>query len=171
MKAYLIFALILIGISLFCGIVVISIGIGSLFPQINQIAKPIVCGSDVMEVKQHVYHYRPGETSWTINAYCVDSTTGVKKDVTGLVQLVAGMIYSVIPLITLIILSIIFRDKGDKTQNEYVSSPGLGSVQPYEHTESNGMKEKLEKLKQLRESNLITEEDYQKKKDEILSRM
>jgi hypothetical protein len=95
--------LVVLGISLFFGFVVIA-GLGSFFPALNQVAKPIVCGSDVMQVDQHVYSYKPGSTSYTITVYCVDGTTGVKKDVTNLAQLVIGLISSGTLFVPLIFL-------------------------------------------------------------------
>jgi hypothetical protein len=106
MKNTLYTILFILGVSLFCGIIVISIGFGSIFTQLNLVSEPVVCGSDNLDVVQHVNHYRPGETSWTISAYCVDSK-GVKKDVTGLVQVVTELIYSLIPLV--IITGLMFK--------------------------------------------------------------
>ena len=88
--------LIILGSSLFSGFVVFAGGLGSFFPSLNQIAKPIVCGSDVMQVEQHVYSYKPGSTSYTITVYCINDTTGAQKDVTNQTQLVTGLIYSAI---------------------------------------------------------------------------
>jgi hypothetical protein len=171
MKSYLLGALVMLGISLFCGVIVISIGFGSFFPQMNQVAKPIVCGSNDMQVVQHVYSYRPGETSWTVTAYCVDAVTGAKTDVTGLTQFAAGAIYSVVPLVVLILLNIRFRDKATNAPEGDSSQPEHVVEDPYENKGSAGMAGKLEKLKELRESNLITEDDYQKKKNKILDNL
>ncbi len=101
--------LIILGSSLFCGFVVIAGGLGSFFPPLNQVAKPFVCGSDVMQVEQHVYSYKPGSTSYTITVYCVDGTTGAKKDVTNQAQSIIGLISSAIlfvPFLFLVFLGI-----------------------------------------------------------------
>jgi hypothetical protein len=103
MKDRIFIALIVLGISLFFGFVVIA-GLGSFFPPLNQVAKPIVCGSDVMQVDQHVYSYKPGSTSYTITIYCVDSATGIKKDVTNLVQPIIGLISSAILFVPFLFL-------------------------------------------------------------------
>jgi hypothetical protein len=108
MKSYIVIALVVLGISLFCGFVGIA-GLGSFFPPLNQVAKPIVCGSDVMQVEQHVYSYKPGSTSYTITVYCVDGTTGAKKDVTNQAQSIIGLISSAIlfvPFLFLVFLGI-----------------------------------------------------------------
>ena len=108
MKDNIFIALVVLGISLFFGFVVIA-GLGSFFPSLNQVAKPIVCGSDVMQVDQHVYSYKPGSTSYTITVYCVDGTTGAKKDVTNQAQSIMGLISSAIlfvPFLFLVFLGI-----------------------------------------------------------------
>ncbi len=165
MKNTMIAVLTIVGISLFCGVIVISIGIGSVFPQLEQVAGPIVCGSHELQIAQHIRHYRPGETNWTISAYCVDGSTGEKRDVTNLVQLVAGAIYSLIPLVVMIGLAIRYRN----IPLETTSPSEVATARTIGRKDSGSIEERLEKLKELRESNLINEEDYQKKKDEILN--
>ena len=95
LKDNIFIGLVVLGISLFFGFVVIA-GLGSFFPPLNQVAKPIVCGSDVMQVDQHVYSYKPGSTSYTTTVYCIDGTTGAKKNVTILAQSIIGLISSAI---------------------------------------------------------------------------
>jgi hypothetical protein len=165
MKNIIIAVLTMVGISLFCGVIVIAIGIGSAFPQLDQIAGPIVCGNNELQIVQHVSHYQPGETNWTISAYCVDDKTSEKRDVTNLVQLVAGAIYSVISLIVVVGFAIKYRNISSETTNSSKAVTG----QTIAHKDSGDAEERLEKLKELRGSNLISEEDYQKKKGEILN--
>jgi len=106
MKDNIVIALVVFGISLFCGFVGIA-GLGSFFPSLNQVAKPFVCGTNVMQVEQHVYSYKPGSTSYTITEYCVDGTTGAKKDVTNLAQSIIWLISSVILFVPFLFL--VFR--------------------------------------------------------------
>jgi hypothetical protein len=98
---------IMLGISLFCGVVVVSGGLGGFFPQINQVAGPLVCGSAEMQVEQHVHSYRPGATSYTVSIYCIDPASGAKNDVTGQAQLIAGAIYSLILFLPLLLAACI----------------------------------------------------------------
>jgi hypothetical protein len=51
MKDNIFIALVVLGISVFCGFVGLA-GLGSFFPSLNQVTKPIVCGSDDMQVVQ-----------------------------------------------------------------------------------------------------------------------
>jgi hypothetical protein len=51
---------ILLLISLFLGFVLISVGIGMIFPSIFRISAPLVCNG-TMEIETREYSYRPGE--------------------------------------------------------------------------------------------------------------
>jgi hypothetical protein len=95
--------LIVLGMSVFCGFVGIA-GLGSFFPPLNQLAKPFVCSTGVMQVDQHAYSYKPGSTSYTNTVYCVYGKTGIKKDVTKLVGPVIGLISSAILLVPFLFL-------------------------------------------------------------------
>ena len=106
MKYNIVIALVVLGISLFCGFVGIA-GLGSFFPSLNQVGKPFVCGADIMQVEQHVYSYKPGSTSYTITVYCVDDATGTKKNVTNLAQSILGLISSTILFVPFLFL--VFR--------------------------------------------------------------
>lgn len=150
--------------SLICGIFVIEIGFGSVILELNQIAGPIVCSEGDLDVVQHVDRFVPGETYYSISAYCVDSTTGDKKDVTDLVQLVAGLIYSIIPFVVITGLIVKYRDT---IENKIVMSKEI-TGQVVRKERPSRVEKRLRKLKRLWESNLISEDDYQKKKDEIL---
>lgn len=182
-KGFLGAALGLFAISFFCGYVFFAIGMGSLFTELNQVARPFVCGNQPLEVDQHVNSYRPGETSWSIQAYCV-TESGNRVERTGAVQLVAGLIYSIAPFLILAALALramLARKKQE--QDTYVSKlkvPASPSTSAWDFSQpepasvapvSGTLESKLEKLKSLRESNLISAEDYQKKKDEILKEL
>jgi hypothetical protein len=96
MKNKIIPLLMMFGISMFCGIVGISIGIGSVITPLYQVAVPMICGNQQLEINQNSYSYRPGEETVTITAYCVDNKTGVKRDVTNGLQVISGAIYGLI---------------------------------------------------------------------------
>ena len=82
MKNKIIPLLMVLGISMFCGIIVISIGIGSVITPLHQVAGSMICGNQQLNIEQYTYSYRPGEGSVTITAYCVENQTGVKRDIT-----------------------------------------------------------------------------------------
>jgi hypothetical protein len=153
--------------SLICGIFVIEIGFGSVLLQLNQIAGPIVCSEGDLDVMQHVDRFTPGETYYSISAYCVDSITGDKREVTNSVQLAAGLIYSIILFVIFTRLIIKYRDT---IESKIAMSKGI-SGQVVRNERPSSVEKRLRKLKKLRESNSINEDDYQKKKDEILNNL
>jgi hypothetical protein len=99
MKDKIIPVLMVFGFSMFCGIVVISMGLGGVFTPLNQIGGPIVCGNKQVKIERNTYSYRPGELFISITAYCVNKQTGKQQnvtdelqDVTGKLQIVTGII-------------------------------------------------------------------------------
>ncbi len=172
MKGYLITGLILLGISMFCGFMVFAVGAGSLFTPLNQIARPFVCGDQQMEVVQHKYSYQPGETTTTITAYCVDPQTGQKEDKTGLVQLVVGVIFGLVIFVVLGIAALRLTAKSKSVQESASeASPSFYTAQSPQPDSSLSIDDKLRKLKELRDKNLITDQDFEKKKSEILDNL
>jgi hypothetical protein len=77
---------------IFMGITFISIGIGSLFPQLNNIAAPFVCPHGYMQVTEQGYTVSPVESGYILTYYCVDDQTGAKTELNPLtsINLVAG---------------------------------------------------------------------------------
>ncbi len=111
MKDKIIPVLMVLGLSMFCVIVVLAIGLGSWITPINRIAGPIVCGNQQLTIEQNNYRYLPGERTTIITAYCVDKQTGAKQDVTAMltdvttkIQLTSGTIYGLI----LFVLAMLF---------------------------------------------------------------
>jgi len=83
--------------SIFMGIVVISIGLGAVFPSLNRIAKPFICPRGEMELETQTYRPYPGETVTTLQWYCADQETGERTEL-GLLPmaLVSGVIYGLL---------------------------------------------------------------------------
>ncbi len=52
--------------SIFMGVTVISIGIGSEFPQLNNIAGPLVCPHGQIQVETQGYTVSPVESGYTL---------------------------------------------------------------------------------------------------------
>jgi hypothetical protein len=167
MKGKLIFLLILVGFSFFCGFIVIAIGFGSIFPVINQVAAPIVCPNNTLKIVQDVTHYHPGETSWTATATCTDSATGKKKDVTFLLQVVAGLFYSLFPLGGISLF--VSRLKKEKIPEE--NDDDEQDDAQVENRKKIKIENRLAKLKGLYDAGLISLEEYQKKKEKILEKL
>ena len=89
--------------SLFCGIVMFSVALGSIFPNVNAIAGPLVCGNRKLEITQYTHSYTPGSVDTTTTDYCVDQASGSKQEVTPVIVLVAGTIDSLILFAVLVV--------------------------------------------------------------------
>lgn len=83
--------------SIFMGVTVISIGIGSLFSPINYIAKPFVCPTGQFSYSQNVSHPYPGATYVTGAWTCTDPGAGSQAQF-GLIQLglIVGPFYGLL---------------------------------------------------------------------------
>lgn len=94
MKKAIVAGLFGLGISFFCGYLIIAVGLGSVCTSLYKVAAPIICRENqYMEVVQNRYSWRPGAVMWTATVYCVDPVTGQKEDCTSSVKLVSGAIY------------------------------------------------------------------------------
>jgi hypothetical protein len=173
MKALIITALIVLGCSMFCGIIIISIGFGAIFPQLDLISAPIVCGPRQLKYTQETTSYRRGESDTYTTNYCVD-VEGKKEDVSGQVLLVAGVMYGLIlfVIVMITILGFVIKNRisgGGTRRTVYpASAPRPTVIDPRSDPD---VDERLRKLKELRDSDLITEQDFEKKKAEILKEL
>jgi hypothetical protein len=79
--------------SLFMGFVCVGTAIGTIIPSINRISAPLVCNGQMLVEVRH-YSVRPGEQSTQNTFYCVDETTGEKRDISILAVVVSCLIYS-----------------------------------------------------------------------------
>lgn len=159
--------LFLIVVSFFCGYLIISVGIGSVYAPLYKVATPIVCRSNQrLEVVQNRYSLRPGETMWTATIYRVDPKTNRKENCTGLVKLVSGAIYGLGIFVLLLLL--IWRKASRPVAEQASIAPASERAATQGSAPARTIDEKLVKLKQLFESNLITAEEYERKKSEIL---
>ena len=88
--------LILLGISLFVGVIILAVGIGAAITPMQGVSGPLVCGDNQLELQKDYYSYKPGQSGYTITWYCVDEETGAKEDRTFPVILASGVIYSLV---------------------------------------------------------------------------
>lgn len=159
--------LFLLGFSFFCGYFIIAVGLGSVCAPLYKVAAPIVCSSNQrLEVVQNRYSWRPGAAMWTATIYRVDPETNRKEDCTGLVKLVSGVIYG-LGLFVLCLL-MIWRNAARPVAERAYSAPAAERASTQGSAPARTIDERLVKLKQLLDSNLITAEEYGRKKAEIL---
>lgn len=176
---------------LFMGVTAISIGFGALFPSMNLISKPFVCPNGDMSVDTQVYNPYPGKTITTLTWYCTDSLNGGKTEL-GIfpMSLYAGLIYGfglfVVVIVGMLLLAnrsasdtpaIGYGEKGlaqlrEQEQKsirdaQYSSNKNFAEVREKTKAVKNAA-ERMKELKDLRDSNMISESEYEKKRAEIL---
>ena len=151
----------------FMGITAISIGFGALFPSMNLVAKPFVCPGGKMDLSTQTYNPYPGNTITTLTWYCVNETTGAKKEL-GIfpMSLYSGTIYGWlffgIVLIGMWINAKRRQNAGLAVINRTLENPVHQSYNS-EHVVA-----RMKELKELRAANLISEIEYEEKRAEIL---
>jgi len=175
---------------IFMGITAISIGFGALFPSINLIAKPFVCPGGEMDVVQQVYRPYPGTTITTLTWYCTNAASGERKEMSILLMsLIAGTIYGLL-LFAVVYVGMAFlgtrRGSAGAGTNDQVQQLVERAEQIRKQTEdfresASGLREskkkiqasgsalaKMKELKELRDANMISEAEYEKKRSKIL---
>lgn len=196
---------------LFFGWTLIAIAAGSIYPPINNIAKPFVCPNGDMKFEQQGYRPSPGTTVTTTTWVCTNPRSGTEKviDVMAL-TIPAGIIDGLIiffPIMAVVALVQLRRggysnrpvsppvrqdlpERMDFLKQQYLESQGGGA--PVERSDGpldfqeilstaeaarekagklRGATEELTHLKQLLNQGLITQQDYDQKKAEILKRL
>ncbi len=145
------------------GITAISIGFGALFPSMNRIAKPFVCPNGKMDLSKEVYNPYPGSTITTITWYCIDEASGNKAEL-GIfpISLYAGTFYGWL-LFGVVLIGMVLnaKRKPQSSQKDFSYTPD--SFKSSEDTMS-----RMKELKNLRAANLISETEYEQKRNEIL---
>ena len=96
MKLSLSILIILLIFSLFCGVFIISLGIGSEFTTVNTVMSPLVCGSQKIEVAWEYNVAHPGKTFFGSRWLCVDETTGAAQDASIKTTLISGVVYGLL---------------------------------------------------------------------------
>lgn len=148
------------------GVTAISIGFGALFPSMNRVAKPFVCPGGKMDLTKEVYNPYPGSTITTITWYCIDETSGVKKEL-GIfpMSLYSGTIYGWLFFGIVVIGMMINARRHPNTDRVPVHSTYEKHPQSYNSENSIA---RMKELKELRAANLISENEYEEKRAEIL---
>ena len=149
---------ILLGISLFIGYVFFMAAIGAFFPAINQVSRPLLCDGEY-GIDTTRSSPRPGETVWSNHIYCDE------KDITFPSVMLTGLIFS---LVIFVILA--FRSR-----EHLLLSEDFGVLaKDVQRTKKSGGKtalERMNELKELRDKNLISQVEYERKKDEIVKEL
>jgi hypothetical protein len=94
--------------SLFLGITAGATGFGSLYPQLNLVARPFLCPNSHMSYDQHVSQIG-SDTYWSATWFCVDDQSGEKTELdTETVFLYASPFYSLAFFAALLIITYVY---------------------------------------------------------------
>src|SRR5688572_24684586 len=94
--------------SMIMGITAGAMGFGSLYPQLNLVAKPFVCPNQQMSHTQHVSQIG-SETYTTATWFCEDEQSGSKTEINpNTIFLIAGPIYGLVFFIGLLIITYVY---------------------------------------------------------------
>ena len=107
--------------SWFMGITAVSMGFGSLFPDMNRIAKPFVCPGGQMVNSSELYQVSPVEEVTTLTWYCVDAQSGAKTELDPFViNFYAGSFYGLLIVVALLIIVYFYRRWNSSKKTEEV---------------------------------------------------
>jgi hypothetical protein len=105
----------------FMGITAISVGLGSLFPAMNMVAKPFVCPGGQMEINSQNYQVSPVETVTTLTWYCVDLHSGAKTELNPfIINFYAGTFYGLLIYVTALIILYFYRSWDPTKETEEI---------------------------------------------------
>ena len=88
--------IILLAFSLFCGVFIISLGIGSEFTTVNTVMSPLVCGTEKVEAAWEYNVAHPGHTFFGSHWLCVDETTGAAQEASIKTTVISGVVYGLL---------------------------------------------------------------------------
>ncbi|MGB8646537.1 MAG: SHOCT domain-containing protein [Anaerolineae bacterium] len=177
--------------SIFMGVTATAIGLGALFPPINQVASPFVCPNGQMNYQEEASNPLPGTTYTQITWYCVDQKTGAKTELEIFpMTLYSGAFYGLLIFVAVLVIwyfnnrrNVSLGLAGDKATVEQAAQSG-NQARQYDRFPS-GLNERrariaekaeiakdalarMKTLKELRAANMISETEYEQKRAEIL---
>jgi hypothetical protein len=174
--------------SIFSGIIGIGIGLGAAIPPLNYVAAPFVCPGGTMTNSTQGYTVSPVESVTTVSLYCVDKATGSATEVNMFpTVLYSGVIYGLVVFAAVLALMLISANRRgarqsatytdslapNRMQGQASQSPVMRQQDPMESRSARAAdpRARLEKLKEMLSSGLITQQEYDQKKKEILEEL
>jgi len=150
--------LVLAGISLFIGFVIIAVAVGAVFPSMHKLTAPLICKGEV-EVEVITYSYKPGQIGTDNHIYCIDEEG--QREITFPAIGVTGLFYSAIIFVGLLIwgrkIATLPANFGELAPRKSRGSKKEGSAM-----------ERLAELKKMRDADLISQAEYERKKAKIM---
>jgi hypothetical protein len=159
---------ILIGASLFVGFVIISVAVGAIFPSLHKLTAPLIC-SGTVDVETIQYSYKPGQVGWATTIYCAKNS-GERREITFAAIVVTGFIASAIMFVIFGVWmrkSLFLPENFGTLANDLKSKKGPALKSKKDGTAL----ERLSELKKMYDENLITRDEYEKKKGKIMEEL
>ncbi|HUH22579.1 MAG TPA: SHOCT domain-containing protein [Brevundimonas sp.] len=183
--------LVLLGVSSFAGLMVATAG-GAIHPPVITVAAPYVCDGTV-DVRSQNYSYRPGQRGVARTILCTGAD-GEARDITlktmGAATICYALIFLAVGLALLVLARLLTPRLNDalRTKAGGLSSKNAEAAarylkdrlvvsadivrrdaKPDSGDRDDTVRSRLENLQALRDDNLISEEEYQAKRAEVLS--
>lgn len=154
---------ILFAVGLFIGYAIFAAAIGAIFPAVNYISKPLLCSGEYA-IETTRYSYKPGQVSWQQNIYCDGN------DITLASVATSGLIVS---LIVFAALFIRYREHMFYSKDYGVLANDLKQTnkKPKKGGQAKSPLERMSELKEMLDKNLISQVEYERKKDEIMKEL
>jgi len=160
---------ILAGTSLFIGFVIISVAVGAIFPSMHKLTAPLICSGEV-QVESIQYYPPSGGVGWKNHIYCIEQRE--QREITFPAIGVTGLFYSAITFVVLLFLGrkavVLPENFGELATDLKPKKAGMfGS----EKKKDDSALERLSELKKMRDENLISQVEYERKKAEIMEEL
>jgi len=151
------------GISLFLGLAVGMALIGAVIPSVHKLTGGLVC-SGTVEIKETKFNNGPRSSYSDLDVIC--SADGRTEEITTSSFVILGLISTILFSIPVgYFMRWLFSNTGN-TQ----SSQKLKSVEKESKNGQSGM-ERMSELKKMRDENLITQAEFERKKSEIMEEL
>lgn len=153
---------ILFAVASFIGFVIFAAAIGAIFPSVTYISKPLVCSGE-FSIETTRYSYRPGQMGWAHNIYCDGN------DITLASLSLSGLMVS---LVVFVLLFLRYREHMFYPKNFGALASDLKQTsKPKKGQKAKSPLERMTELKEMRDKNLISQVEYERKKDEIMKEL
>ena len=148
---------ILFGVSLFLGYAIFTALTTALFPAVNNVSGKFLCDGEYKIVTTQSSP-RPGQTYWSHTILCDG------KDITLPAVAITGLMASAVFFVLLLILTHNwwFREKAAPAPFANAGVPAKGKKSAME---------RMSELKEMRDKNLISQVEYEGKKDDIMKEL
>ncbi|MBL8165207.1 MAG: SHOCT domain-containing protein [Anaerolineae bacterium] len=174
--------LLILGMVALCGLVVLPVLPFTADTQaIDAALQPLLCNSgETLRRDLYSSSYRPGETSFSMDVTCLDSDNR-ERDVTGQWMLLSAVAFTA-PFLIGLTLFIVGVSRATRRSlvasttdfNQVLKATGFNmppAQTPVRTTNNPTLTQRLKELQEARDVGLITEQEFQQKRKELLDKM